>query len=62
MLLQNLTLPIVAADVQDDKYVAILTEDDEIALTEDEIWNLFQDTSSKDEFGNEWPLANLQAL
>ena len=39
-----------------------MTEDDELALTEDEIGNLFQDTSSEEELRNERQQANLQAL
>ena len=31
----------------------IATEDNEVALTEGEIRNIFQDTCSEDEFGNE---------
>ena len=31
----------------------MIAEDSEVTLTEDEIGNLFQDTSSKEELGNE---------
>ena len=49
-------------DVQDDKEVDIVARDDEVALTEDEIGNLFQDTSSEDKLRNDWLKANLQAF
>ena len=34
-------------DVQDDKEVAIVTEDDDVTLTENEIGNIFQNTPLK---------------
>ena len=60
--IQKPTPTIIAIDVQDDKEVAIVVEDNEVALLEDEIGSLFQDTSSEDELGNEWLETNLQAL
>ena len=52
-LIQKPTPTITAFDVQDDEEVFILADDNEVALTKDEIRNLFQDTSSEDELGNE---------
>ena len=43
---QKLTPTLATINVQDHKEVVIVTEDDDIILTEDEIGNLFQDTSS----------------
>ena len=51
-----------AIDVQDDKQVIIVAEDNEVAFTEDEIADLFQDTSSEYELGNKLLKENLQAL
>ena len=34
--------------------MAIVAEVDKVALTNDEIANLFQDTSSEEEVGNKW--------
>ena len=40
-------------DVQDNEEVVTVTEDDDVILTDDEIGNLFQDTSSEEEMSNE---------
>ena len=62
ILVQKLTPAVTTIDVQDDKEVAIVVDDNEVDLTEDEIWNIFQDTSSEAELGNEWLKASSQAL
>ena len=49
----KLSPPVTAIDFQDDKEVVIVTEDNEMALTEDEVRNVFQDTSFEEELGNE---------
>ena len=41
-LTQKLSTTVAAIDVQDDEEVVIVTEDDQLTLTEDEIGNLFQ--------------------
>ena len=40
-------------DVQDDEEIIRITNENEVSLTENEIGNLFQDTSSEEELGNE---------
>ena len=59
--LQELTPTVTTTNVQDDE-VDIVTEYNEVTLTEDENVNLFQDTSSEEEMSNELLQANLQAL
>ena len=39
-----------------------MTEDKKVALTEDEIENVFKDTTSEEKLGNQWLQENLQAL
>ena len=57
---QKLTPTVTAIDVQDDEEVVIVAEDYEVTLTEDEIGNLFQDTSPNDKLGNEWLKTNVR--
>ena len=40
-------------NVQDDEEIALVTDDDEISLTENESGYLFQDTPEEDEPGSE---------
>ena len=47
------TPTVATIDVQDDEEVAIVAEDNEVTLKEDEIGNLFKDTSPEDALGNE---------
>ena len=56
--------PIVATvDVQDDyECVVISTHNYEVTMTEDEIGNLFQETSQEDEIDDEGIQSHLQAL
>ena len=55
--------PVVAAtDIQDNECVVMSTDENETALTEDEIAHHFQDASSVEELHNEWLQSNLQAL
>ena len=49
-------------DVQDDVEVVKVTQYDELPLTGDEKWNLFQGTLSNRESVTKWLKANLQAL
>ena len=49
-------------DDEDDEEIFVVTKDDDITLTEYEIGNLTQDTSSEEECGAEWIEANLEAL
>ena len=49
--LQKLTPTVAAIGVQDDREVVIVTQDDEVTLTEDEIEIFFQDTSPEEELG-----------
>ena len=51
--IQKLTPTVAITYVQDDKEVVLVTEGKKVALTKDEIENLFQDTSSKEECSNE---------
>ena len=39
-------------DVQDDKEVVILTEDNKVTVTKDEVGNLVKDTSSEQKLSN----------
>ena len=50
---QKLAPTVATINVQDDKEVVIVTEDNEVTFTKDEIGNLFQCTSSEEELGNE---------
>ena len=43
---------ITAIDVQGEEEIFVVAEDEEVALTEEDIGSLFQGTSSKDELGN----------
>ena len=54
--------PISMIGAQDDEEVVIVTRDNEVTLTEDEVENLFQDASTEEELGTEWLQAILQAL
>ena len=58
----KLTLTVATTDVQDDEEVFVVTEDNKVTLTENEIQNLFQDISSEEQLGTEWLKANLQAF
>ena len=46
--------PKVVPDAQDKDEIAILVDNDDVTLIEDEIRNLFQDTSEEEELENEW--------
>ena len=52
-LIQKLILTVPTTDVQGDKEVVIITNDNEVTLTEDEIGNLFQDSFSEEDLGTE---------
>ena len=56
------TPTVATTDVLNYEEVVIVTEDDEVTLTEDEIGNPFQDTSSEEELGAGWLQANVDAL
>ena len=62
ILIWKLIPTITVVDVQYDEEVVMEAEDNEVTLTEDEIGNPFQDTSSENELGNKWLKASLQAL
>ena len=53
MLIQKQAPATTVIDVQNAAEVVIVMEDNKITLTEDEIVDLFQDTSSENELGNE---------
>ena len=48
-----MTFTVATLNVQDEEELVRVTEHNEVTLTEDEIGNYFQDTSSKEEFGTE---------
>ena len=50
---RQLHLYVVTIDIQDDKCVVVSTDENEVVFTEDEIGNLFQDTSSEEEIDDE---------
>ena len=49
-------------NVQDNEEMAILADDSELTLTEDEIGNFFQDTSSEEKLETKCLQVNLKAL
>ena len=51
-----------ATDAQEEGKIAILLADSEIILTEDDIRNVFQDTSLEEELETKWLQVNFQAL
>ena len=52
-LYNSLPMCCTTTDVQDDEYVVISADKNEATLNEIEIGNLFQNTSSDEEFGKE---------
>ena len=51
--IQKLTPTVLTVDVKHDGKIAVVTNDDEVILTEDDIGNVFQDTSSGEKLGTE---------
>ena len=52
------TSTVATIDVQDDEEIAIVADEEEINLPEDEIRNLFQDTSSEEQLETKRPQTN----